>query len=264
MMQDSSSSSPRTTLIISQHYSIKIKKVFSRHVSRMFSPSRCSDHNLQATSRHAARINAGQPAGLQWRVIVCIAAADCSRDLCVRLLLPVQGQFHGRAHQTVWVRQSFPHPVLVVVIPRCWNSSGRSCEHASVQSGFLFASARRAKCRWGLSCQAKTRKAGRNERMLECLVYAAVEVSQQDFEGGSMFRYGNKTQAFTKISRHLGTGQHRDLLKHEDGEFSINQIKHMLDDAMCKFEDSGKKSATNGGRCQSGRNDIWHSWHLLK
>ena len=50
MMQDSSSSSPRTTLIISQHYSIKIKKVFSRHVSRMFSPSRCSDHNLQATS----------------------------------------------------------------------------------------------------------------------------------------------------------------------------------------------------------------------
>jgi hypothetical protein len=92
--------------------------------------------------------------------------------------------------------------------------------------------------------------------MLECLVYAAVEVSQQDFEGGSMFRYGNKTQAFTKISRHLGTGQHRDLLKHEDGEFSINQIKHMLDDAMCKFEDSGKKSATNGGRCQSGRNDI--------
>jgi len=24
---------------------------------------------------------------------------------------------------------------------------------------------------------------------------------------------------------------------------------------MCKFEDSGKKSATNGGRCQSGRND---------
>jgi len=91
--------------------------------------------------------------------------------------------------------------------------------------------------------------------MQECLVYAAVEVSQQDFEGGSMFRYGNKTQAFTKISRHLGTGQHRDLFKHEDGEFSINQIKHMLDDAMCKFEDSGKKSATNGGRCQSGRND---------
>jgi len=91
--------------------------------------------------------------------------------------------------------------------------------------------------------------------MQECLVYAAVEVSQQDFEGGSMFRYGNKTQAFTKISRHLGTGQHRDLFKHEDGEISINQIKHMLDDATCKSEDSGKKSATNGGRCQSGRND---------
>jgi len=42
--------------------------------------------------------------------------------------------------------------------------------------------------------------------MQECLVYAAVEVSQQDFEGGSMFRYSNKTQAFTKISRHLGAG----------------------------------------------------------
>jgi len=103
-------------------------------------------------------INAGQPAGWQWRVVVCIAAADCSRDLCVRLPLPFQGQFHGRAHQTVWVWQSFPHPVLVVVIPRCWNSSGQSCEHGSVQSGFLFASARRAKCRWGLSCQAKRRK----------------------------------------------------------------------------------------------------------
>jgi len=45
MMQDSSSSSPRTTLIISQHYSIK-KKKFSRHVSRMFSPSRCLDHDF--------------------------------------------------------------------------------------------------------------------------------------------------------------------------------------------------------------------------
>jgi len=63
-------------------------------------------------------------------------------------------------------------------------------------------------------------------------VYASVEVSQQAFEGASMFRYGNKTQAFTKIRRHLGAGQHKDLFKHEDGEFSINQMKHMLDDTM--------------------------------
>ena len=55
-----------------------------------------------------------------------------------------------------------------------------------------------------------------------------------------MFRYGNKTQAFTKISRHLGAGQHKDLFKHEDGEFSINQNNYMVDDGMCKFEDSGK------------------------
>jgi len=39
--------------------------------------------------------------------------------------------------------------------------------------------------------------------MQECLVYAAVEVLPQAFEGASMFRYGNKTQAFTKICRHL-------------------------------------------------------------
>jgi len=76
--------------------------------------------------------------------------------------------------------------------------------------------------------------------MQECLVYAAVEVSQQDFEGGSMFCYGNKTQTFTKISRHLGTGRYRDLFENEDGEFSINQNNYMLDDGMCKFEDSGK------------------------
>jgi len=48
---------------------------------------------------------------------------------------------------------------------------------------------------------------------------------------------------------------HKDLFKHEDREFSINQMKHMLDDTMCKFEDSGKKTATNGGRCQSGWNN---------
>jgi hypothetical protein len=100
-----------------------------------------------------------------------------------------------------------------------------------------------------------TRGSGQYLHMQECLVYAAVEFSQQAFEGASMFRYGNKTQAFTKISRHLGAGQHKDLFKHEDGEFSINQMKHMLDDAICKFEDSGKKTATNDGRCQSGRND---------
>ena len=35
--------------------------------------------------------------------------------------------------------------------------------------------------------------------MQECLVYAAVDVLHQAFEGASMFRYGNKTQAFTKI-----------------------------------------------------------------
>ena len=92
MMQDSSSSSPRTTLIIRQHYSIKIRKVFSCHVSRMFSPSRCLDHDFYATSRHAVYINAGQPAGWQWLVIVCITWADCSRNLFVWLPLPVQGQ----------------------------------------------------------------------------------------------------------------------------------------------------------------------------
>jgi len=37
--------------------------------------------------------------------------------------------------------------------------------------------------------------------MQECLVYAAVDVLQQAFEGASMFHYGNKTQAFTKIRR---------------------------------------------------------------
>jgi len=40
--------------------------------------------------------------------------------------------------------------------------------------------------------------------MQECLVYAAVDVSQQTFERASMFRYGNKTQAFTKIRRLQG------------------------------------------------------------
>ena len=58
----------------------------------------------------------------------------------------------------------FPHPVLVVVILGCRNSSGQSCEHGSVQSGFLFASARWAKCRSGLSCQEYTRKGVRIER----------------------------------------------------------------------------------------------------
>jgi len=84
-------------------------------------------------------------------------------------------------------------------------------------------------------------------------LYADVEVSHQAFEGASIFRYYNKTQTFTKISRHLGADQHNDLFKHEDGEFSINQLKHMLDDIMCKFEDSIKKPARNSGR--SGRND---------
>jgi len=68
--------------------------------------------------------------------------------------------------------------------------------------------------------------------MQECLVYVAVEVSQQAFERASMFRYGNKTQAFTKIHNHLWAGQHKDLFKHEDGEFLIKQMKYMLDDAM--------------------------------
>jgi len=40
--------------------------------------------------------------------------------------------------------------------------------------------------------------------MQECLVYVAVDVSQQACEGASMFRYGNKTQAFTKIHRLQG------------------------------------------------------------
>ena len=49
----------------------------------------------------------------------------------------------------------------------------------------------------------------------------------------------NKTQVCTKIHRHLGTGHHKDLFKNEDSE--MNQMKHMLDHVMCKFEDSGKK-----------------------
>jgi len=64
-----------------------------------------------------------------------------------------------------------------------------------------------------------------------------------------------KTKVSTKIHRHLGADQYKDLFKHEDREFSINQMKHMLDHVMCKFEDSGKKTVTNSGRCQSGRND---------
>ena len=40
--------------------------------------------------------------------------------------------------------------------------------------------------------------------MQECLVYVAVDVSHQASEGASMFRYGNKTQAFTKIHRLQG------------------------------------------------------------
>ena len=38
-----------TTLIISQHYSIKIKKVFSRHVSRMFLHSQQGVQNFPST-----------------------------------------------------------------------------------------------------------------------------------------------------------------------------------------------------------------------
>jgi len=56
---------------------------------------------------------------------------------------------------------------------------------------------------WGKSV---TRGSRQYLHMQECLAYAAVEVSQRAFEGASMFRYGNKTQAFTKIHRHFGVG----------------------------------------------------------
>ena len=56
---------------------------------------------------------------------------------------------------------------------------------------------------WGKSV---TRGSGQYLHMQECLVYAAVEVSQQAFKGASVFRYGNKTQAFTKIHRHFEVG----------------------------------------------------------
>ena len=56
---------------------------------------------------------------------------------------------------------------------------------------------------WGKSV---TRGSRQCLHMQECLVYAAVEVSQQAFKGASVFRYGNKTQAFTKIHRHFEVG----------------------------------------------------------
>jgi len=102
---------------------------------------------------------------------VCMASITSSRTGC--------------SHQTVWVWQSFPHPVLVIVIPGCWNSSGQSCEHGSVQSGFLSVSAPQAKCRSGLSCQEYTQKGAR------------IEHQEQKYSGQELHKGEREIPAYT-------------------------------------------------------------------
>ena len=64
--------------------------------------------------------------------------------------------------------------------------------------------------------------------MQECLVYAAVDVLQQALEGASMFRYSNKTQAFTKIRRHQCVHSY-----HVSPENDCKYLYHVSLECMC-------------------------------
>jgi len=130
MMQDSSSSSPRTTLIISQHYFIKIRKVFRRHVSRMVSLSRGLDNDCSATPRAGVAVACHRLHCIGRLLTRPVRMASIASSMTVQWMLKLKWRV-----MWTWISAIFDNTYASLVREYIQRSLLQWCEHHHVVRG---------------------------------------------------------------------------------------------------------------------------------